>query len=440
MPSFHDFDAESEPHGDEADEACERPEASPFARSAGMSRRALARGMVGAVVTSGLFAGCRPCFSPFSPKHETKLNRGPRTFTLRIEIQPGRYRRLEAMLDDPSFNPFETPSSGIHFARLFTAEHRYLYFMVIYDDYEDAITFLNVNAKGVDPVFENCTDYPGASNPELLDEYVRSKFLCVELFYRAYDESQREIRDALALRDAFLVFVRSIEGVSDKELRTRYAEFLVNPNMLNHDRIRDNDVDWADTEAGRPLRLRPLAMPDPEQAISAPDRVSPFTLMARVHPSKLPKLVRTLRLGTFANIELAARPLRNLPTLHFARVSVVDGNQMLFASVYDGDFIQYVEDFSTRISKEIDTVFGASVGYPIAGSADIFAFKDFLRANQIVTRDFAGSYLDRSLLQIQSSVKLTKALARFSKRVGPDHRNLHTRMQCFLHDHQHLLT
>lgn len=406
----------------------------------GISRRALGRGLVGAAVTSGLFAGCRPCFSPFSPKHETALTRGPRTFTVRVEVQPSRYRRLEAMLDDPSFNPFENASSGIHFARLFTTEHRYLYFMVIYDDYEDAIDFLHINAKGVDQVFENCMEYPGATNRELLDAYVRNKLLCVELFYRAYDESQGEIRDALALRDAFLVFLRSTEGLTEAQLRTRYAEFLANPNMLNHDRDRENDVDWADTEAGRPLRLRPLAMLDPEEIISTPDRVSPFTLMARVHPEKLPKLQRELRLGTFANIELAARPLRNLPTLHFARVSIVDSDSMLFASVYDGDFIQYVEDFSTRIAKEIDTVFGAAVGYPLSGSKDIFQFKDFLRAHQIVTRDFAGSYLDRSLLQIQSSVELTKALARFTKRVGPKHRNLVTRFNCFLHDHQNLLT
>lgn len=411
----------------------------PWPAEPGMSRRALGCGLVGAVVTSSLFAGCRP-FSPFAPRHQTALTRGPRTFTVRVDIQSSRYRRVEDMLDDASFNPFENPHGGVHFARLFTTEHRYLYFMVIYDDYDDAIDFLHANAKGVDQVFDNCIDYPGAANRELLDEYVRAKLLTVELFYRAYDESQQEIRDALALRDAFLVFLRSTEGLSEAELRTRYAEFLVNPNMLNHDRDRENDVDWADTEAGRPLRLRPLAMVDPEETISTPDRVSPFTLMARVHPDKLSKLRRTLWLGTFANIELAARPLRNLPTLHFARVSIVDGSQMLFASVYDGDFIQYVEDFSTRIAKEIDKVFGASVGYPLAGSKDIFQFKDFLRANQIVTRDFAGSYLDRSLLQIQASVALTKALASFIKRVGPEHRNLATRFNCFLNDHQDLLT
>ncbi len=336
--------------------------------------------------------------------------------------------------------PFAVPGRGVHYARLFTTEHRFLYFMVIYDDYYDAIEFLHQNAKGIDPVFNNCVDYPGAGNLEILDQYVRSTLLCVELFYRAYNESQPEIRNALVFRDDFLRFMRSIEGLPPEQLRTRYAEFIANPNFVNHDRIDDNDVDWSMTEAGRPMPLTPLTQREEVTSVNAPDRVSPFTLMARVHPEKLPKLERTLRLGTFATIDLGLRPLKNLPTLHFARVSVIEGDTMLFASVYDGDFIQYVEDFGTRIAKEIDTVFGASIGYPLAGSADIFAFKDFLRANQVVTRDFAGAYLDRSLLQIQSSLALSTAFARFSKRVGPQHRNLPRRLACFLHDHQDLLT
>lgn len=426
----------------------DRPEAT--APDLRVSRRALGRALCGATITSGLFAGCRPCFSPFPPRHETRRSRGPRTFTVRAEVLPGRFRRLEEQLSDPSLSPFEVPSPGVHYARLFTAEHRFLYFMVIYDDYEDALDLLYVNAKGVDPIFANCRDFPpgGAADRPALDAYVRDTLLCVELFYRAYNESQAEIRDALAFRDQFLVFLRSVEGLPEDQLRQRYAAFRNTPDLVNHDRDDDNDVPLAQTEAGRPIALTPLApLPRTEAGrpvalapVNAPDRVSPFTMMARVHPHLLPKLERTLRLGTFATIDLGMRPLKNLPTLHFARVSIIEGNQMLFASVYDGDFIQYVEDFSSRIAKEMDAVFGASVGYPLAGSRDVFQFKDFLRVNEILTRDFAGAYLDRSLLQIQSSLALMKAFGTFAKRVGPQHRNLPTRFQCFLHDNQARLT
>ncbi len=408
-----------------------------------VSRRALGRGLLGATITGGLFAGCRPCFSPSPPHRGSEQPKGPRTFTVRAKVLPGKFRRLEQLLDDPSLNPFDVAVCGVHYARLFTAEHQYLYFMVIYDEYENGLDLLHQNAKGVDPILSNCIGFPsgGAQDQEALDTFVSDNLLCVELFYRAYDESQEEIRDALEMRDKFLVFLRDIEGLSPDALRERYRAFCGNPSLVNHDRTKRNNVSWQGLDAGRPMRLTPIARPTEggTDTINAPDRVSPFTLMARIRPEARRKLERTLRLGTFATIDLGMRPLKNLPTLHFARVSLI-GDRMLFASVYDGNFIQYVEDFSTRIAKEMDKVFGASVGYPLAGSVDVLQFKDFLRANEITTRDFGGAYLDRSLLQIQSSLALTQKFARFSHRIGPDHRDFATRLQCFLHDNQNLLT
>ncbi|MEM9453907.1 MAG: hypothetical protein AAGF11_06990 [Myxococcota bacterium] len=397
----------------------------------GVSRREFGRGLVGATITTGLFTGCRPCFSPWPPRtRQPRRAQGPRTFTIRARIRDGEFRGLRCLLDEPTHNPFETSANGIHYARLFTTDQQSLYFMVIYDDYWDAIEFLGKNAAGIDNIFNRCEDYPpqGAANADALDAFMRAHLVCVELFYRAYDNSQAEVRDALALRDSFLQFLQDTDGVGEAELRQRYAAFLKDPNLLNHDRDRANDVDGGASKQA--IRLSP----------NSPDRVNPFTLLCRVHEQALPKLRRTLELGTFATIDLGMRPLKNLPTLHFARVSIVNRNQMLFASVYDGDFIQYVEDFGTRIAKEIDTVFGACVGYPLAGSRDILQFKDFLRAHQIVTSAFGGSYLSRSLLQIKSSLALTQQLARFSRRVGPDHRRLPDRLRRFLHDNQDLLT
>lgn len=424
----------------------------PSALGLGISRRGFGQGLVAATAVAsagGLLSGCRQCFSPKAPRHETKRRKGPRTFTVRANVRPEQYRALVELLDDPDFNPFEVAGSGIHFGRLFTTEHRYLYLMVIYDEYEDAVDFLHANASGVDRVFAHCRDFPGATDKEKLEGYLRSHFLCVELFYRAYDESQAEIREALDMRDAFLAFLRSTEGVPEEELRRRYRALVDGRPILELDRQRDDDEEWSDVE-GSPVPLVPLVQQGPIEGpalakakplgINEPDRVSPFTLMARVEPRKLVTLARRLRLGTYAVIDLGLRPLKNLPTLHFARVSIIDGNQMLFASVYDGDFIQYVEDFGTRIADQIDKVFGSCVGYPMAGSRDVFAFRDFLRANEVVTRDFAGAYLDRSLLQIRSSLALTRAFGRFSRRVGPDHRNLPARLQRFLHDNQGLLT
>ncbi|MCR9160723.1 MAG: hypothetical protein ACE37F_20575 [Nannocystaceae bacterium] len=348
-------------------------------------------------------------------------------------MSPSHFRELRRLLNDPTHNPFKTDARGIHYARFFTTGHDTLYFMVIYDEYWNAVHFLGKNAEGVDEIFGHCSGFPrgGAADAEALDRYLRDNFLCVELFYRAYDTRQSDIRDALVLRDNFLSFLRDSDGGTDADLRALYADFVDDPHLLNHDKSKTNDVPAALTAANRTFQLTP---------IRSPDRVGPFTLLARIKDKELKKVQRLLRLGTFATIDLGVRPLKNLPTLHFARVSVVDRNYMLFASVYDGDFIQYVEDFGTRIAKEIDKIFGSLVGYPMAGSRDIIAFKAFLRARQVKTNAFGGSYLDRSLLQIKSSLALSKALAEFTQSVGPSDRRLGAKLRHFLHDNQLLLT
>lgn len=398
-----------------------------------LSRRSFAAQSAGAVITTGLFAGCRPCFSPFAPKNEPQHKRGPRTFTVQAKVSPSHFRELRRLLDDPNHNPFQSDAHGIHYARFFTAGHDTLYFMVIYDDYWNAVNFLGKNAEGVDRVFGHCSGYPatGAADSEALNTYLRKNFLCVELFYRAYDNQQADLRDALVLRDHFLSFLRDVEGVNEATLRARYADFVHDPHLLNHDKLKGNDMPQAATAANEAIRITPII---------GPDRVGPFTLLARIKDGHLKKVKRLMQLGTFATIDMGIRPLKNLPTLHFARVSIVNKNYMLFASVYDGDFIQYVEDFGTRIAKEIDKIFGSLVGYPLAGSRDIANFKAFLRARQIKTNAFGGSYLDRSLLQIKSSLKLSKELAHFTRFTTPDDRRLAAKLRHFLHDNQLLLT
>lgn len=402
------------------------------------SRRTLVGGVaatLGALSGATLLAGCKPCLSPWPPAREFGGPRpGPRTLTLRARIQPNQFHALRAILDDPSLNPFQTNAWGIHYVRLFTTSHDSLYFMVIYDDYWDAIAFLSKNAEGVDRVFRLCADYPveGAIDHAGLDAFVRSHLVCVQLYYRAYDNPQFQVRNALELRDEFLRFVQRSEIVPEEQLRTLYAEFLANRALTN----MAVDVREVGQPGGDGIRRDDMRL----VSASGSDSANPFTLLARVDDKQLGRLRRLLQLGTYANLDLGIRPLANLPTLHFARVSIVEGNKLLFASVYDGDFIQYVEDFGTRIANEIDTVFGACIGYPIAGSRDVAQFKVFLRSNQVVTNAFGGPYLARSLLQIKSSLALASKLDDLCKRVDSHHPGLRKQLDRFVYENQQLLT
>jgi hypothetical protein len=403
------------------------------------SRRSMVVGVgLGAALGTGLITGCKPCFPAVAPGRPTTEHPGPRTLTVRATISQGKYRRLRELLDDEDFHPFKAAAEGIHYARLFTTNETSLFFMVIYDDYDQALAFLTANAAGVDGVFKMCDGYPpaGASDPAAIAQFVHDRLVCVELFYRAYDQTQPQIRDALALRKNFLSFLREIDGVGEATLTERYAAVCDDPHLESAgvtpgELVMPSPQQLA-LESHQPVRLEPTA--------GLVGRVNPFTLLARVRDDQLRKVKRTLRLGTWATIDLGMRPLSNLPTLHFARVSIINKNQMLFASVYDGDFIQYVEDFGTRIAKEIDKVFGACVGYPLAGSRDVSQFKDFLRSHQIQTNAFAGGYLDHSLLEIKASLALSKAVHDFSRRVSPNSPRLRSKLDKFLQQNQQLLT
>jgi hypothetical protein len=234
-----------------------------------------------------------------------------------------------------------------------------------------------------------------------------------------------------------LAFVRRSDDLSGSALAQAYADLFADPHLLTmlSDRQRKHEhvpgPEQLDTSSDTALRLEPMA---------GDGRVNPFTLHARIKPGETRKVERILNLGTFATIDLNMRPLKDLPTLHFARVSIINGDEMLFASVYDGDFIQYVEDFGTRIASQIDKVFGACVGYPMAGSRDVAQFKEFLRSHQVQTQAFGGSYLRHTLLEIQASLSLSDALAKFRRCVDPQDRRLRAKLDRFLHKNQLLLS
>jgi hypothetical protein len=357
--------------------------------------------------------------------------------TVRAAIKRGKYRDLRKILDDGKYNPFQQPTQGVHYARLFTTDERSLFFMVIYDEYEQALCFLNDNAEGVDRIFQCCEGYPeaGAADYEALKAYVWNNKICVQLFYRAYGDTQPVVRDALTLRQNFLSFIRNADGVSGPELQRLYSLFCSDPQLLSlippEQRKRQQIPEQHAATSSELVQMEPII---------GKGRVNPFTLLARVRDDKLRKIQRTLQLGTFATVDLGLRPLENLSTLHFARVSIINNNQMLFASVYDGDFFQYIEDFGTRIASEIDQVFGVCVGYPMAGSRDVGQFKTFLQSHQLTTNAFGGSYLQHTLLEIQASLALSRQLERFRRRVKSSDSRLRAKLDRFLHTNQLLLS
>jgi hypothetical protein len=95
-------------------------------------------------------------------------------------------------------------------------------------------------------------------------------------------------------------------------------------------------------------------------------------------------------------------------TLHDMRFVIFDNDtRLLFASTFDGDWDQYINDFATIIPDEIDLQFGEVDGYPGIHSPDI---KDFIVKHQVQALYFYSAYPNASVRDVWKALKVKGGL------------------------------
>lgn len=320
-----------------------------------------------------------------------------------------------------------TPYPGVHFARIaLLEEQQQLVLAVIYDrSRRTAINFLVENGARLDRVLRFCQGYaPGAAlDPVKLNSFRLANRVDNKLFFTAYNTAEDAVRESLTVRENFLDFLRAAEGLAEDHVPYRLNRFLL-----------ENNVPKRASDGARPKRL-PGCIPFQPQLTNTLTMVQTLR-KGRIDRDDLPhshsRLMSLERLfgpittykkffelilkeGEFAVRDLHEHPLAQLHTLHFARVSIIEGDKMLFSSVYDGDFTQYVLDFGSRVAAEIDALWGLTEGYPRKGcGGDVTGFIDWLRKGQVDVEDFYSAHGNVTLLQIQAATKLQKRLEAFA--------------------------
>lgn len=81
--------------------------------------------------------------------------------------------------------------------------------------------------------------------------------------------------------------------------------------------------------------------------------------------------------------------------------------RLLFASTFDGDWDQYINDFATIIPDQIDFVFGETEGYPGIHSPDI---KDWILHYQVSAQYFYSAYPNASVKDVWKISKIKGGL------------------------------
>jgi hypothetical protein len=134
-------------------------------------------------------------------------------------------------------------------------------------------------------------------------------------------------------------------------------------------------------------------------------RSNEFTLMFQLKPGGAERMRKKMN-DTFRSKD--ARSADRIGTLHDMRFVIFDNDtRLLFASTYDGDWDQYINDFATIIPDEIDFQFGEVEGYPGIHSPDI---KDFIVKHQISAVHFYSAYPDATVRDVWKALKVKDAL------------------------------
>jgi len=100
--------------------------------------------------------------------------------------------------------------------------------------------------------------------------------------------------------------------------------------------------------------------------------------------------------------------LDRMGTVHDMRFCIFDNDtRLLFASTFDGDWDQYLDDFGVLIPGPIDIVFGEAEGWPGIRSP---AAKDWTAKHQVPATFFYSAYPNASVKDIWKAMKVKGGL------------------------------
>jgi hypothetical protein len=104
----------------------------------------------------------------------------------------------------------------------------------------------------------------------------------------------------------------------------------------------------------------------------------------------------------------AARARRDaMGNLHDMRVVFFDNDtRMLFATVFDGTWDSYIDDFASKMPDQIDALFAEVEDYPGIHDPNV---RDVLRKYQITADEFYSAYPNATVRQIRKGQRVLKA-------------------------------
>jgi hypothetical protein len=137
-----------------------------------------------------------------------------------------------------------------------------------------------------------------------------------------------------------------------------------------------------------------------------------FLVMAKIKPGQADALRKTIAgiMNDFMTGTEGREALKDIGTLHDARHVIFDNDtRFLFASVFDGSWDTYIDDFATtKIAENFELVFSHTEGFPgIAAPRE--QLKEWFVAGQVPAQAFVSSYPELTTKQILKDQRVNEA-------------------------------
>ena len=140
-------------------------------------------------------------------------------------------------------------------------------------------------------------------------------------------------------------------------------------------------------------------------------KVSELLFIAPFAPGGAARLRALLQLrdGSFDDTD-------RVGTVHDMRFVFLDNDtKLLFATAYDGEWDPYIDDFSTKITDQMDVIFTACEGWPGIRSPKV---KDWIVKHQIPAVGWYVAHPDLTVRDIHRLKRVGKAVDEFLDRIN----------------------
>ena len=141
-------------------------------------------------------------------------------------------------------------------------------------------------------------------------------------------------------------------------------------------------------------------------------QVSELTVFTPITPEGATRLRAAL------NIAGSGGVVDRVGTLHNLRfVFLENDTKMLFATAYDGDWDDYINDFATKIPAYMDLLFSAVPGWPGIHDPSV---KDFIASIQVPASRWYVACPDLTVVETRRLERVGKAVDEFLDKVGTE--------------------